>query len=321
MKYERLTLERDVKPEIHVNAWHVDDSSDIKGSVVIVHGMAEYSLRYKELAQYLTDHGYEVLATDHLGHGMEVSEEKNPEFDYGHWPKNGFDRSIERADLVAKYAKSVHPDKPVFLFGHSLGSFLATGIYERHPEDFSGVIICGSAYNNILYRSSTLISDIMNCFRSEKKKHEVSDFLNNSNMKTMNKRFNGFEDGYKTHNGWLSYDEDNVKAYDADKECGFPCDFLFYYSMFHGQQKVWKKSSLKKMKTKLPVFIIGGQDDPVSNYGKDIPNLYNFLKADQRGQKIEMKLYPHAKHEILNESGVKEEVKKDILDFYNSCLK
>jgi len=317
MKFETVKLSTGKKPEVLVNCWTNDNPSKVKGSVVLIHGMAEYSYRYRPFAEYLVENGYDVFATDHLGHGVTVSKADHPAYGYGHWPKDGFFDSVARADSVVDYAHKVRPDKPVMLFGHSLGSFLATGYYELHPEKVNAVVICGSAYNNVLYRSSALLTGVMNVFKSKKKKAMPSKMLSNANMSTMNKKSVPFEDKYETHNGWLSYDEDNVKAYDADPELGFDCDFNFYYSMFHGQQKIWKKSALKKMGTKRPVFIIAGLDDPVGNYGKDPVRLYEFLKKDQRGQKISCKIYAHAKHEILNEKSVRDEVEKDILAFFD----
>ena len=315
MKHTQFDLEINISPKIHVNYWKCEE--EIKGNIVIVHGMAEYSYRYNDFASFLAKNGYDVYGTDHIGHGMSVSKEENPKYGYGCWPKNGFDDSIERVKKLVDYIHSVS-DKPVLIFGHSLGSFLTTGFYERYSKDVNAVVICGSAFNNLLYRGSSLITSCMKFFKSEKKRNEMSDMLNNTNIKTMNKKCKPFEDGYKTHNGWLSYDEDNVRAYDEDKELGFPCNFYFYYSMFHGQQKIWSKKALKGLKEPKPVLLIAGKDDPVGNYGKDVPKLKKFLS--RRQDNVQMKLYDNAKHEILNEGKIKDVVYKDVLDFFNNNL-
>ena len=44
----------------------------IRGFVQLVHGMAEYILRYEEFAKYLARKGYIVCGNDHAGHGLSV---------------------------------------------------------------------------------------------------------------------------------------------------------------------------------------------------------------------------------------------------------
>lgn len=49
----------------------------MSGILQIVHGMAEYILRYEELAQFLAERGILVTGDDHLGHGKSVPEEES----------------------------------------------------------------------------------------------------------------------------------------------------------------------------------------------------------------------------------------------------
>ena len=62
----------------------------------------------------------------------------------------------------------------------------------------------------------------------------------------------------------------------------------------------------------MPVLLVSGVEDPVGNYGKGIEEVYN--KLQKVGVTVKMKLYPNARHEILNDFTY-DEVKKDILDF------
>ena len=61
-------------PELSKNSimYMPEDSSDLKGVVQIIHDMAEYQGRYRELAQFLMDHGYAVLTSDLKGHGNNI---------------------------------------------------------------------------------------------------------------------------------------------------------------------------------------------------------------------------------------------------------
>jgi alpha-beta hydrolase superfamily lysophospholipase len=316
MAYKELLLDYGTKEKIYGNEWIHDNKADVKGNVVIIHGMAEYSMRYKDFAEFLFEKGYNVYAADHIGHGLAVSKDPEARYKYGMWPLDGFDQCIERVYAVVQHVHMVS-DKPVFVFGHSLGSFLATGYYERHSDSVKAVVICGSAYNNGTYKASTTLTNLMKPFKKHGKEDQPVKMITNVQNKTLNKGIKPFPDNYVSVNNWLSFNEENVKKYDKDPECGFACSFNFYYSMFHGQQKIWKKSALKQIKEPKPLFVIAGAEDPVGANGKDVKNLYKFLSNYQKD--VTLHLYPNRRHEILNDDG-KEEVYGDILDFFNKNL-
>jgi alpha-beta hydrolase superfamily lysophospholipase len=317
MAHKQISLAYKDGQTLFGHAWVGEDRDNVKGNLVIIHGMAEYSFRYNEMAEYLNKKGYDVYAVDHIGHGLAVSQDPTTPYKYGMWPKDGFDQNVERAKALVDYVHTIS-DKPVFVLGHSLGSFLATSFYEKHSESIKGVIICGSAYNNATYRMSSALTGIMNVFKTKKQKNKASKILLNAQDSTLNKGVKPFADGYNSNTKWLSYNEDNVKRYDKDKECGFPCDFMFYYSMFHGQQKAWSKKALKGIKEKKPVYIIAGHDDPVGNYGKGPEALYKFIKSNQ--DNVKLRLFDHMRHEIHNEDQ-RQMVFDDLAAFMDANLK
>lgn len=296
------------------NKWTPKDKETV-GNLIIIHGMAEYSFRYNAFAQYLADEvGLNVYAVDHLGHGLAVTKNPKTEYQYGMWPADGFQNSIDQVEELVHFIRKEN-QLPIVVFGHSLGSFICTGFYEQHFEDVKAAIICGSAYNNATYKMSRALTAVMNVFKTKKSKAKLSKILLNASSSTLNKKQKPFADGYTSpvkKINWLSYNEQNVKDYDADPQCGFPCNFNFYYSMFKGQQKEWNKKALAQIKEPKDLLIIAGQDDPVGNYGKDVEHLYQFFKSHQ--DNVTLKLYQHRKHEIHNDDG-KEEVYKDLAEF------
>ena len=68
--------------------------------------------------------------------------------------------------------------------------------------------------------------------------------------------------------------------------------------------------NLAKMKKGLPVLFIAGQEDPVGSYGKGVKQARDaFRKAGMT--RVDLKLYPDCRHEILNELN-REEVYRDV---------
>ena len=62
------------------------------------------------------------------------------------------------------------------------------------------------------------------------------------------------------------------------------------------------------------IFLIAGDKDPVGDSGKDVTNLYRLYV--KHGKNARIKLYPDARHELVNETNRKE-VYEDVLNFFN----
>ena len=75
---------------------------------------------------------------------------------------------------------------------------------------------------------------------------------------------------------------------------------------------------MSKIPKDLPIYITGGDKDAVGENGKLPQKLCE--KYKKLGiNKVEIKLYPDARHEILNEIN-RDEVYSDILGFINSVF-
>ena len=100
-------------------AGEASDPDEPRGVVQISHGVAEHAGRYDRLAQALTAAGYAVSSHDHRGHGASISEAVA----LGGFGAAGWSGLV--ADLVAlgEQLHAERPDLPLFLVGHSMGSF------------------------------------------------------------------------------------------------------------------------------------------------------------------------------------------------------
>jgi alpha-beta hydrolase superfamily lysophospholipase len=106
-----------------------------KAVVIIVHGYAEHSGSYHELASRLVGGGYAVYAIDHRGHGR----------------SDGTRGLVLPMPTLANdlYAflcevKLAHAGLPLFIFAHSMGSLIALTLLLEHQQDVSGVILSGN---------------------------------------------------------------------------------------------------------------------------------------------------------------------------------
>ena len=127
----------------------------------------------------------------------------------------------------------------------------------------------------------------------------------------MNKRFPDRE----VPHAWLTRDLTIRREYEADPFCGTPSSLRFSHSMTKMMRQATDPANLKKVPDTLPIAMFCGEDDSAGGFGKG-PKLAleNYKKY---GKNVTLKLYPGARHEVLNETN-KEEVYGDILSFIDS---
>ena len=111
-------------------------TGDVKGVLVIVHGLKDYSARYAHLASRAAAAGFDVYAYDLRGHGRSAGPRVAPD-DWNDY--------IDDTDRFLKLVESREPGKPVFLFGHSMGGAIAARTAEVHAPKVAGLILSGPA--------------------------------------------------------------------------------------------------------------------------------------------------------------------------------
>ena len=113
---------------------------------------------------------------------------------------------------------------------------------------------------------------------------------------------------------WLSYDEANVDAYLADPYLGHLPTNGFWREFLKGMAGIWKKKNLKGIASDERIYITAGEDDPVGQCGKGCRWLFDTYRNKLGIKNVELKMYPHMRHEIHNETD-KEMVWKDLGDY------
>ena len=292
----------DGKTTIHACVWKPE--GEIKGVVQIIHGMCEYAERYSPFAEYLNSKGYLVCAEDHLGHGKSVvSEQYLGYFNKQRSTKIVLDdiRALHLA--VAKQAEG----KPYFMLGHSMGSFFCRKYISLYGKDLSGAIIMGTGFKDSFTLGFALFAVRLNSLFCGW--HLRSKLIKSLAFGSYNKRFKPA----KTPNDWLSKNEENVAAYEADPLCGFPFTDNGYNILFSIIKDSCSHKTIEAVPKNLPVFFVAGAEDPVGDYGKGVKKAKKkFEEAEIKD--VTLKLYEGARHEILNDF-CKEEVQGDVLEF------
>ena len=280
----------------------------MKAIFQIAHGMAEHGERYEDFAKFLCKNGYAVYANDHIGHGKSVATDD----DLGYFgERDGWLGFVNDAKLLTDLAKGEYPDKPVVLFGHSMGSFIARSYCEKFGADLAGAVFCGTSGTNPAAGVAIKLADVIAKIKGSRYR---SEFINKLAFGAFNKKI----EKPRTPFDWLSRDNAQVDKYIADKYCGFLFTAVGYRDMSTVLWSVSGKSWYANLPFVLPVLLISGEMDPVGAYGKGIRQVFRDLKSSGH-KNVLMKLYKNDRHEILNELD-KEDVYKDVVDWADKLL-
>lgn len=287
-KYTEKIASTDSKNNLNVIIWETE--KEPIGVLQIVHGMAEYIDRYDNFAKYMTEHGFNVIGHDHLGHGHSVSDEH----DYGFFAEENGDKIIiEDMHSVTQYAREKWEELPNFILGHSMGSFCLRQYLTKYSNDVFGAIIMGTGW--IPSTAALLGKTIATNTCKSKGSHTVNPLLIKLTLEPYNKPFAPA----RTNCDWLSRDEKQVDLYVNDKLCGFDFTAGAYKDFFTVLEKIAKNRQLIGMRKSLPILITSGSVDPVG--GKKACEKLNAQYKRCGINDVTLKLWENDRHEILNE--------------------
>ena len=108
-----------------------------RGSVVLLHGMSEFSKKHYELAFYLMEQGYSVFLCDHRGHGL--SQRLTDRLDLIHVDR--FSDYILDLDIFMQQVVLPNAVQPLYLYGHSMGGAISLFYLADHPGVFRKAVV------------------------------------------------------------------------------------------------------------------------------------------------------------------------------------
>lgn len=307
MKLEEVKLPsaQDMLP---LAVWIASPEEEAKAVFQIAHGMSEHKERYRPLIEYLCQNGFACIIHDHRGHGGSVLSEK----DYGYLYQSGAESLVEDLHQLTLYGKRRFPDRPFFLFGHSMGSMVVRSYLKKYDSELDGLIVCGSPSYNPMAGVGRAAAAVIGAFRGG---HHRSGFLQTLSFGSFNKRFGETS----SENSWVSSSAQNVEEYDSDPQCGFVFTANGFRSLYKLMQNTYSKKGWGMHCPGLPIFFISGGDDPCLINEEKFNKAVAFLK--ERGYTdVSSKLYPGKRHEILNED-IRPQIFEDIRNFCEKQLK
>ncbi len=262
---------------------------DVKAAVFIIHGMEEHQRRYQPFAQYLNAKGIGVVTYDLPGHGETDPEERG-------WfgEKNGWDCLVNSAVEIGVQTKKEFPNVPVFCFGHSMGTMIGRTFLQKNDGLVDGIILSGLPNYTPAALIGVALAKSIALAKGKKGHSKLLDTMATGN-------FNKAVENPRTPVDWLSFNEENVNRYMEDPDCGFPFTIQGYVDLFEGMIAMHDVSRFRCAKPQLPVYVFAGEEDPCIGGEKGFNDSVETLKKAGY-ENIDTKLYPHMRHETLNET-------------------
>jgi alpha-beta hydrolase superfamily lysophospholipase len=206
--------------------------------------------------------------------------------------------------------KAENPMLPLYLLGHSMGSFLSQRYVQLYGNDIHGLILSGTnGRQGLILDLGLVIATLEIKLKGRKKRSKI---LNNLSFGSYNNMFKPVRTGFD----WLSRDEKEVDKYIEDEYCGGVFTAGFFYDFFKGLKDIEKKTNMALVPKDLPIYIFSGEKDPVGKCTKGVLKLIGEYKS--LGIKdINCRFYKDGRHEMLNEIN-RDEVISDLLQWLNS---
>jgi alpha-beta hydrolase superfamily lysophospholipase len=279
----------------------------------VVHGMAEHSLRYERLARKLCAEGIEVWAEDLRGHGYTANPQVN---NPGQGGLRGHCADTEGnvllcsdIDAVNRLIREKRPGLPLFLMGHSWGSFLVQNYIETYGgsggKGLAGCILSGTrGPDGVKIRFGAPFMAFITRLIGSRSFSAIARAVADG---PYNKPFRP----NRTSFDWLSRDREEVDRFINDPLCGTLCSAGFYRDLVGLLERIHRPEYMERINRLTPFYIFAGSADPVGEMGASPTTLVETYRV--MGIKdIEFTLYPDARHETLNETN-RDEVMDNLL--------
>lgn len=261
-------------------AWQAWSPPAAQGVIVVVHGLAEHSGRYRETAEYLANHGWAVIAADLRGHGQSADGRH-----CGRVHVDEFSDYFHDVDAMVQLAGKKHGGLPLVLLGHSMGGLIVLSYVLEKPAGLAGAIISSPALGtHPAFQPPLLLKLVVKVLS-----HLAPRLLFNSDLDT----------------AAISRDPEVVQAYIADPLVSRKVSARWYASMMQAMGHVFDRAT----SLCVPLLLMQSGADRLVD-----PAAPARWAAAAPRQYLDLVTWEGFYHEMLNEPG-KDRVREKILSW------
>lgn len=270
------------KLPVHGVIWTPDDKH-VEQVLHVIHGMTEYTGRYKELAAYFVKRHYAVCMIDLAGHGQSVISDKNV-LNVRSWTDWVYDTELMRLEVKNRF-----PDVPYQMMGFSLGSFIVRAHQHSYPSADKMILVGTGQPDKKELQLARII--LMLCCRN---KDRASKLVKKLAFDSYNSKISpkGTEPAE-----WLICDPTIRNEYLKDENVRLQMSARFFDEFL----KCMIQTEEELVHANFEILLISGSDDPVSDvkHGglEKVEKAYKDAGAD-----VNIEIIEGYRHDILHDT-------------------
>ena len=280
---------------------------EVKGAIIMAHGIAEYKERYLKMMEIFTENGFACAMNDHRGYGKSVREKD----DYGYTYAAGAEGTVRDFAEMEKIVSAKFPGVKTFLYGHSMGTLVALNLLKNACTRFSGVVLSGLPVN-------TPAAAAGKQFLKLKRKMKGEKYRDDSARKLLFSAYDAKFKNEQIENAWLNTDKEAVKAYNDDPLCGGCATVDGYLSLIDLLIGAYNRKEYRLINNLLPIDIFVGASDPCVGFEEGAKKSEAFFKK-LGFVCVGLHVLEGKRHEIHNEPDG-EKVMREIAEAFKRSL-
>jgi len=243
----------------YIQGWEPEGTP--KAIVCLVHGLGEHTGRYEHVGKALNKAGYALFGFDLRGHGQSGGPR-------GHSPS--YDTLMDDIDGFVSMLREKYTDRPLFIYGHSLGgNQIINYALRRHPK-IAGIIATGP-WLKLVFEPPAI-------------KVALGRFMNNI--------FPTFVQSSGLDTKGLSHDPEVVRLYDNDPLVHDRISARLFVGVYDAG--LWALDHAAELS--LPLLLMHGGADPITS--AEASRQF----ANKAGDNVTLRIWDGMYHEIHNES-------------------
>jgi alpha-beta hydrolase superfamily lysophospholipase len=259
--------------------------------IQINHGMAEHGARYARLGEAAAAAGFAVYVHDQRGHGATTA----PDAPAGRFAaRDGVAKVIADVAAVHDLIRREHPGVPVICLGHSMGAAIALAFALEHSARIAGLALWNGNF------SPGPTGRLARWLLDWERLRLGSDAPSRIAARLAFRAWARSVPDRRTDFDWLSHDAAEVDTYIRDPLCGWDASVGMWRD---AKEMVFRGADDRRLSTlprDLPINLVGGGHDPVTEGGRAVRRFARRLAA-LGFTRIASTIYPENRHESLNE--------------------
>lgn len=269
-------------PILHGTIYQPDSVFSV---ILFIHDVNESRFRYEPLARYFNQRHMTFVTYDLRGHHKSLI--KNQKGHFG--DDGGASRLLQDVIDVTQYIKEQYPHAKILLMGQGIGAYLAMLAFDYNPHWYSQLILVNP---NSLPRFHKVKLALLNLM-TYRQPSMVKPHLN----KWMGVTIDSKES--KQRYSFLSHNPKIISEYIHDPFCGYQLSGRAIRDVIEIMD-VASKTKIEAAEKEIMISILGGKDDPLTYYGRDLVAIKRRFIESGYGL-VTLNVFDKIKHDLLLE--------------------